>query len=100
ASVAPVPPLATARVPAISAVARSTALEVEPDPMKMEEVRVLLTMASSIELLGRLTVPEDTVKPFEAVRSPLIVAAPVTDKASPLPALETARTVPDEPVSL
>ena len=38
--VAPVPPLLTARVPATSAVAKSTAFVVEPDPMNIDDVSV------------------------------------------------------------
>ena len=66
-----------AKVPATSAVAKSTALVAEPEPMKIDEVKVLLTIASVTELAGNDKVPVDNVNPLEAVRVPATVNAVV-----------------------
>src|SRR5690606_22875891 len=55
---------AFAKVPATPAVPKSTALVVEPEPMKIEAVNVLDTMASVIELAGKEIAPLLTVKPL------------------------------------
>lgn len=64
-------------VPATSAVPRSTALVVEPEPMKMLEVSVLLTIASVMALLGSESVPAVKVKPLATVRLPPKLEFPV-----------------------
>ena len=68
-----VPPRAILNVPATSAVAKSTAFVVEPEPIKILEVRVLLTIASVTELAGKDKAPPDKVNPAPAVSSPEVV---------------------------
>ena len=71
-----VPPRAIESVPATSAVARSIAFVVEPEPAKIDEVSVLETIASVTESAGKERVPADKVSPFDAVNVPVEVNAP------------------------
>ena len=63
----PVPPLAGESVPATSAVARSTAFVVEPDPMKIEDVSVFEICES--------------VRPVMSVMFPVVINVPLTSGA-------------------
>src|SRR5690606_30912048 len=71
-----VPPLAIDNVPATSAVPKSTALVLEPEPTKIEEVSVFETIASVTDEAGSERAPLERVKPFEAVSNPEEVTAP------------------------
>lgn len=68
-----VPPLLMVSVPATSAVPKSTASVVEPEPWKMEAVKVLETIASVTELAGRVKPPAVRVRPLLAVSNPEVV---------------------------
>ena len=70
--------LALASVPATSAVPKSTALVVEPEPMNIDAVRVLLTIASVTELAGRERDPV-TVSPPDAVSKPTELKVPANE---------------------
>ena len=69
-----VPPLAAPRIPLTSAVARSTDVEVEPEPTNRLEVRVSLTLASV------KAVPFQTPVPI-VPRVVMLVEPPQVDKA-------------------
>ncbi|MBA7703644.1 hypothetical protein ES703_112434 [subsurface metagenome] len=85
--VLPVPPLLTVSVPATSAVPRSTAFVVVPEPLKIEAVKVSDTSSST---QSKLKVPLFASSPFSiavprvAATVTLSVAAPVV--VIPVPA--------------
>ena len=73
-----VPPFATVRVPATSAVAKSTASVVEPEPLNIDAVSVSETIASVTELAGNDKVPPlDKVKAVPNIAVPDIFKLPV-----------------------
>ena len=72
------PPFATVSVPATSAVAKSTASVVEPEPLNIDEVSVSETKASVTELAGSDKVPPlDKVKAAPNMPVPDIFKLPV-----------------------
>jgi len=73
----PEPPLVDDNIPATSAVAKSTASVVPPDPLNIDAVKVSETIASVTEFAGRVKVPVVKVRPFDAVNNPAEVIVPV-----------------------
>ena len=72
-----VPPFATVRVPATSAVAKSTASVEVPEPLNIDEVSVSDTKASVTELVGSDNVPPlDKVKAVPNIAVPFIFKLP------------------------
>ena len=64
--------LVSARVPATSAVARSTELVVEPVPTNLDEVNVLETSASAMALASKVR-----IEPLKSATSTLIRSTPL-----------------------
>ncbi len=74
-----VPPLATGNMPATSAVARSTAFVVEPEPMKILDVRVSDTSESTMSLAWKVVVEPKATVPFSERAVEVEAPLPVTD---------------------
>ena len=78
------PPFAVGRIPETSAVARSTALVVDPEPMNIEEVNVSETYAS-VKAVPFHT--PDTIVPTEVKEEPVTPEPRVVAESTEVPAI-------------